>query len=133
MIVWKDLPGLDEAIEAAGHKAYWENDRLVVSDEAAVQKLIDGYDPLPYAKREKKRRIAEEAFERVKMLCPAIESYAQLELEVERWLSIAPAARSPTVAYKKLIDTVVAARNAFAQVNDATTLSAVEVVTPMWP
>lgn len=133
MIVWKELPGLDEAIAAAGQKAYWEDGRLVVSDEAAVQKIIDSYDPLPYAKREKKRRIAEEALERVKMLFPAIESYAQLELEVERWLSISPAARSPTVSYKRLIDTVLAARSAFSEVNGATTLSAVESVKPKWP
>lgn len=133
MITWKNLPGLDEAIAAAGHRVYWENNKLVVSDELAVQAIIDTYDPLPYVKREKKRKIAEDAFERVRMLFPALASYDQLELEVERWLSIAAAARNPTPAYKKLIDTVQAARFAFAAVNVATTATEVEAVAPAWP
>ncbi|GIW55335.1 MAG: hypothetical protein KatS3mg082_1739 [Nitrospiraceae bacterium] len=133
MITWKNLPGVDEAIAAAGHKVYWENDQLVVSDEKAVQAIIDTYDPLPYVKREKKRKIAEEAFERVRMLFPALASYDQLELEVERWLSIAAVARNPTPAYKKLIDTVVAARAAIAAVNSASTVADVETLVPVWP
>lgn len=45
--------GLHDAIRAAGHWLYFRGNQWVSSDDAAVQAIIDAYDPLPEARRAK--------------------------------------------------------------------------------
>lgn len=53
-------PGLHDAIAAAGHKLIEVDGVWVASDEAAVQAIIDSFDPLPAAKLAKWRAIQAE-------------------------------------------------------------------------
>lgn len=45
--------GLHEAVRAAGHRLEQVNGQWLADDAAAVQAIIDGYDPLPEAKARK--------------------------------------------------------------------------------
>ncbi len=53
-------PGLHAAIRKAGHWLRDENGVFVSSDDAAVQSIIDTYDPLPEAKSAKWRKVQAE-------------------------------------------------------------------------
>ena len=46
-------PGLHSAIAQAGHWLRQENGVWISSDDAAVQAIIDGYDPAPVARAAK--------------------------------------------------------------------------------
>ncbi len=50
-------PGLHAAINRAGEWMREENGKWISSDDAAVQAIIDGYDPLPLAREKKWREI----------------------------------------------------------------------------
>jgi hypothetical protein len=52
--------GLFAAIEAAGHRLWQHNREWVSTDDAAVQTIIDAFDPLPEAKAAKWREVQAE-------------------------------------------------------------------------
>lgn len=131
-------PGLHDAIFAAGH---WLKDsgrvgdanRWIASDEAAVQTIIDGYNPLAYDKKVKIAQIKADGLARIRTVFPAITDFEALALVRDQFLSVAPAARQPTANLQKMIDIYVAGANAIGSVNAATTSAQVAVIVPAWP
>lgn len=146
MINYQTLPGLAEHLEQNGYRVikrdgvfvgYDSNGNLSELIDSAINSLIANYDPLHFAKAEKRDAIKVEGLSRISAVFPAINDLDELKLEQERWLSIAPAARQPTTDYQQAIDIYVAARNAITSINSETDLSVViayDVVTgPSWP
>jgi len=146
MINYQTLPGLAEHLEQNGYRVIKRDGVFVGYDsngnsseliDSAINSLIDGYDPIEFAKAEKRDAIKVEGLSRISAVFPAINDLDELKLEQERWLSIAPAARQPTSDYQKAINIYVAARNAITSINsetDWTVVNAYDVVTgPSWP
>lgn len=124
---------LHAAIRAAGHWLREENGAWVSSNDEAVQAIIDAYDPLPDYKTERVAAIKAEGLDRIQAVFPAINSFDELALIRELFLSILPAARSPTANWQRMIDIYTAGRNAATAVNSATTKQQVDAVIPAWP
>lgn len=102
-------------------------------DEQAAQAIINAADVLPEYKDERVAAIKAEGLARIQAVLPAIDSFDALELAREQWLSIAPAARTPTAAWTSVINIYTAGRNAAILVRAAANLTAVDAVTPAWP
>ena len=133
MITYIEKFGLQAAIIAAGH---WivQNDQVWVTDnDAAVQAIIDAYDPLVATKVAKINSIKLDGLAHVAAIFPALDSFDMISLEAERWQSLVSGAKSPTANYSKLIATYVAATNGIAAVNAAVDLAGVAAVTVVWP
>ncbi len=124
---------LHEAIRAAGHYLRQENGVWISSNDAAVQAIIDNFDPLPDYKADRIAAIKTEGLTRIQAVFPAINSFDELALIRDLFLSILPAARSPTANWQRMIDIYTAGRNAVIGVNNATTKQQVDAVTPAWP
>jgi len=147
-VTWNDLPGLSDYLVDNGYMvadadgtykafALLDNDRQGTDVDATVQTLIDGYNPLTYARNIKNQEIKDEGLLRVQAVFPAITGFDDLQIERERYLSIAAAARSATTDYQKMIDIYVAGANAIAQNNleaDWSVVSSFDPITgPSWP
>jgi hypothetical protein len=89
--------------------------------DAAVQAIVDAYDPLPDAKNEKIAELKQEALSRINAVLPAINSFDELELVCEQFLSIAPAARTPTATFQQVIDLYQAVKAGVVSINALTT------------
>lgn len=124
---------LHEAIRKAGHWLREENGEWKSSDDAAVQAIIDTFDPLPDYKAERIAAIKADGLARIQAVFPAINSFDELALIREMFLSVLPAARSPTANWQRMIDIYTAGRNAITAVNKATTQAQVDAVSPAWP
>lgn len=125
--------GLHRAIAAAGHKLRQVNQVWRSSNDAAVQAIIDSYDPLPDYKSTKIAAIKAEAVTRMQAVLAGIESVNQVELMAELWLSIASAARSPTAKMTSVINIYNAAKTGIASCNAATTKAQLDAVVVNWP
>lgn len=95
------------------------------------QEVVDGLMP---------QRIAEikntEGLPRLQAVMAAIQTWDQVELIREQWLSVAPAARAPTATFQSLIDIYQAGRDAVIAVKamDRAQLEAYNAATdPAWP
>lgn len=55
-IRWREVPGLAEALDAAGIRVWGQDGAYHASDEIAAQAIIDAYDPLAEMQR---RRLAD--------------------------------------------------------------------------
>jgi len=147
-ITWSDLPGLSDYLVDNGYMvadadgvykafALLENDRQGEDIDVAAQALIDAYNPLTYVRSIKNQEIKDEGLSRVQVVFPAITGFDDLQIERERYLSIAPAARSATTDYQKMIDIYVAGANAITQNNLEADWSVVDtynpVTGPSWP
>lgn len=136
-------PKLHEAIRRAGWSLKQINGEMVASDaqgratpeaEAAVQAIIDAFDPLPDHKADKIEAIKAEGLARIHDTFPAITSFDQLDLIHDLYLSILPAARtSPTARWQRMVNIWQAGQAAITQVRNATTQAQVDAVTPAWP
>lgn len=124
---------LHDAIRKAGHWLREENGVWKSSNDAAVQAIIDAFDPLPDYKAERIAAIKADGLARIQAVFPAINSFDELALIRELFLSILPAARAPTANWQRMIDIYTAGRNAVIAVNSATTKALVDAVTPAWP
>lgn len=89
--------------------------------DAAVQAIVDAYDPLPDAKNEKIAELKQEALSRINAVLPAINSFDELELVREQFLSVAPAARTPTATFQQVIDLYQAGKAGVVSINALTT------------
>lgn len=125
--------GLHAAIRAAGHSLREENGVWISSDDATVQALIDGYDPLPAIKADRNAEIKADGLARIQAVFPAIGSFDELHLVREQWLSIKVTARGATADFQRMIDIYTAGRDALTAVNAATTAEQVAAVAPAWP
>ncbi len=125
--------GLHDAVRAAGHWLAQVNGVWQSSNDAAVQSIIDSYNELPHYKARKIAAIKLDGLARIQAVFPAISDFAELALLREMYLSIAPAARSPTSNWQRMIDIYTAGQIAVAAVNAATTKAQVDAVSPSWP
>lgn len=137
MINFIDKAGLYEAIEAAGHTLHQEDNVWIPSDEAAVQLIIDNHDELPLLKSTKIAELKKEGLARVNLTFPAVTNFDELDLIKEQFLSVAPAARSPTVDFQKMIDIVQVGKDAVTSINALTVANDIKnydvMNTPNWP
>lgn len=124
---------LHAAIGAAGHRLWQENGVWKSTNDTAVQAIIDAFDPLPNYKADRIAAIKADGLARIQAVFPAINSFDELVLIRELFLSVLPAARSPTANWQRMIDIYTAGRNAVIAVNSATTKAQVDAVTPAWP
>jgi len=125
--------GLHAAIAAAGHSLVQRDGVWLSSNDLAVQNIIDAYNELGDQKATRNAAIKADGLARINALFPAIQSLDDIAFQAEFWLSIAPAARSPTVNFSKIINIYSAAKTAITAVNACTTKAQIDAVTPAWP
>ncbi len=127
MIVYTEKGfGLHEAITAAGHYLVQTDGEWVSSDDAAVQAIIDAYDPLPPAKAAKIAAINAECRARL------IARFGTAEEQVSRSLGLYGA--DEQLALSAGISATVDASNAASNaVLAAADISAVGAVSANWP
>lgn len=104
--------GLHGAIEDSGHYIQRISSVWHCDDALAVQEIIDNYDELAARKAQKADEIKAEGLKRINAVFPALDSLDDIQLVAEQWLSIAPAARQPTVDFQTGIDIYSAAKAA---------------------
>lgn len=124
---------LHDAVRRAGHQLWEENGEWKSSNDAAVQAIIDGFDPLPEYKAEKVKVIKADGLSRIQQVFPAIKDFDDLQFTRELYLSIAPAARQPTTQWQRMLSIYTAGQTAITAVNNATTQAQVDAVSPAWP
>ena len=137
MINYIEKPGLCDAITAAGFNLVDADGVFVSENDVAVQAIIDSYDPLPYAKKEKINELKTEGLSRINVVFPAVTDFDELDLIREQWLSIAPAARQPTADFQTMIDIVQAGKIARQAINAMTIVAEIQAydvaIDPVWP
>lgn len=124
---------LHAAVRAAGHSLWEENGVWKSSNDAFVQDIINNYDGFADYKADRIAAIKADGLARIQAVFPAINSFDELALVREMYLSIAAAARIPTSNWQRMIDIYTAGRNAATAVNNATTKQQVDAVIPAWP
>jgi hypothetical protein len=127
--------GLHNAVFAAGHKL-WSIDAVWFSDDdAAVQAIIDAYDPLPDQKADAIAAVKATGVEKIATIFPALDNIDVINLVAELYLSIAPAARAPTANFSKIAAVYTAAKNGIGTINAATSKAGVDAAVAgiTWP
>lgn len=124
---------LHAAVRAAGHSLWEENGVWKSSNDVVVQTIVDNYNDFADYKTDRIAAIKADGLARIQAVFPAINSFDELALIRDLFLSILPAARSPTANWQRMIDIYTAGRNAVIGVNNATTKQQVDAVTPAWP
>jgi len=126
-------------IEAAGHSV-WTHDGIVLStDDAAVQLIIDTYDPLSEAKLEKIEELKIEGLRRANLIyddedkvfasVAAIELLIDIDATYDR--SVSPATR--LVSVNQLLNTFKTARTAINSLNTLVEIEGYNVtIDPGW-
>jgi hypothetical protein len=107
--------------------------KLDTTRDVEVQAFINAYDPLPYAKKLKIAALKVEGVARAQAVFEGIKDFGDLDLVSQIVQSIAPASRSLTARITTLSQIWTAGKNAVDAVNAATTVAAVNAVTPAWP
>ncbi len=126
-------PGLHSSVGAAGHQLSQVDGVWVSSNDVAVQAIIDAYNPLPDLKAKKVDFLVAQGMVLVQQVMPGIQTFDQLDLVKEQYLSLLTAARAPTARFQKLIDIYTVGETAINQVKAATTQAQVDAVNPVWP
>jgi len=116
-----------------------------------IENIINAYDDLlaaqalrniPSLSLEEQRQskiitIKNEGLRRIQLRIPGVSSFDQLDLIKEQWLSITPAARTPTIDFQYVIDIWQAGKDAIINVNSFITITNIiaydEINTPTWP
>ena len=125
--------GMHETIRAAGHWLREQNGVWISSNDAAVQALINSYNPLPRYKSDRIAAIKLDGLARIQVVFPAIKDFDALLLVREQYLSVAVASRTPTASMTSAINIYSAATTAIASVNAAASKAAVDAVVVAWP
>ena len=133
-----NFPGLGEYLSEQGivveHRfQQGQAPQWLARDAAATQAVIDGFNPLPYAKKYKAAAIKAEGLARIRAVFPAITDFDELQLVTNIMQSILPAAKSLTAGMTTAAQIYTAAQNALTAVQNATTVAQVRAVTPAWP
>lgn len=118
--------GLFDAIIAAGHFLVQRDGVWSSDNDAAVQAIIDAYDPLPDLKAAKAQAIKDEGIARINGRFPWIANLDAIHWYAAFWQSIAPAARQATPDFQFVIDVYTAAAAAIATVNGYTAAASVQ-------
>jgi hypothetical protein len=90
-------------------------------------------ESLAEAKARRRWQIQRDGLTRMQSRFPALDSFGAVQLVREIYLSVAPAARVPTVDALFIINTYTAGMTALDAVNAATTIAQVDAVAPAWP
>jgi len=138
--------GMIEAIELAEYTIREHDGVFIASDvngvksnniDLTVQAIVDSFNPIPYAKKGKRKELNDEGLRRIQLIFPAISDFDELDLVREQFLSTKATARNPTVKFQQLIDTVQARNQARTSINALTTVADINnydvVNTPTWP
>ena len=135
-------PWMHDYIVDQGHFLQQHDGVWVSDDDAAVQAIIDAFDPLPYAKEARRLDLLTEAGRRAAEVYAFIgevtDAAAFYDFAEDLVLTIKPAARDPLparlAAFQAIRDTVTAT---LAQLNAATDWQAIMAYdvgnTPNWP
>jgi hypothetical protein len=126
--------GLHEAIVAAGHWLFEKDGVWISSDDVAVQAIIDSYDSLPHAKKERVRQIREEAVGRSsRRIWAGVRDYDDLRMlrDLYESVNIVGATRKPRM--DDLVAMHDAVEQALTEVQAATTVAQVRAVVVNWP
>jgi hypothetical protein len=136
--------GLWDAIYAAGYSkfggvdgVYYVNpdNRADTSHDAAVQAIINGYDPLPAYKATAVTGIKATAIQKIQTIFPFLDNIDVVNFVAELWQSLVSAAKSPTANMTKVINVYTTAKTGIANVNAATSNTGVDsaVAAIVWP
>lgn len=88
--------GLHIAVAEAGHWLAQIDGEWQSSDDAAMQTIIDGYDPVPFEKEQKKAELELEFLKRIQVIFPSITSIGHFKLALNIILSIDAGSRTLT-------------------------------------
>lgn len=144
MIIWNEKgKGLHRALSEAGLYVHHEMQNGIAvaigrgGNDAAIQAIIDNYDELPDRKVDKHNEIKTEALSRITTIFPAITDLDELQLVVEQWKSVVPAARQATTDFQSMIYTYQAARDGIVEVMALVDVDSVKAFNPqtdiVWP
>ncbi len=132
---------LHDEIKRQGFSLFQKDDVWIADNDAAVQNIINTFDPLPEAKKEKRKELKTEAMNRavsVYEFIEDIEPVSFFQFAEDLFTSILPAARDTLkpnlLALKDIRDTAndaIDAINALATLN--TVLSYDVINDPTWP
>lgn len=129
--------GLHRAVVAAGHLLECRDGVWVSSNDAAVQAIINSYNPLSDFKVDKIAAIKAEGLRRAQLVFPALEQFDELRLLRELLLSIRATSLQVTADIARARDIYVVGSNAISTVNAFTTLAQVTAYNPVtgpgWP
>ena len=144
--------GLHEAVTAAGYFIRNVDGVRIATDssgnqsaetDVAVQAIIDSYDPLSYAKKQKVKELRSELLARIRVIYPDAENIpddtfdAILDITHDVYKSIVAGSRSPNSDWSSTLDTRTARKDARNIIEAYTTVAEVEaydvVTDPAWP
>ena len=127
--------GMWNAIRTAGHTLVDANGVYSSDNDAAVQAIINAYNPLADQKVTAILALEATALQKMQTLFPALNNIDTVNLVAELWNSILPAGHSPTANWQKIINVYVAGTNGIAAVNAATTKPLIDaaVAAIVWP
>lgn len=122
----------------------YEQAGFVLVPDYVVPGMIDNGDgtfsnppvPLEVKREEMIDAVRNEGLSRMQEVLPGIDNFDTLDLIKEVWLSIAPAARAPTVSFQYIIDVYQAGKTAINFLKTATESqidSYDPVLSPSWP
>ena len=136
--------GLIDALRAAGYPRFGSIDRVFhadcdnptdTSNDAAVQAIIDAYDPLPDQKADAVAAIKATALEKMQTLFSSLSDIDTVNLVAELWQSLVSQAKSPTTDWQTVINIYTAAKGGIQSVNAATDQAGIDsaVAGITWP
>lgn len=112
---------LHKAIVEAGYSIARVDGVWITSDDVAVQAIIDSFDYVASLKEDKRDELKTEGLTRIQQVMPAIQTFDDLQLVKEQYLSVKAASRSATTAMQSIIDIYTAGVAGIAQINALTT------------
>lgn len=141
--VYTDKLGLREHLASLGISINWiksDDDGAYYVEDGREQETIDAiaaYDELPTWKTQKIAEIKAEGISRLAADFPFLANWETIEFMVELWLSLVPAAKSPTPKFLNVIDIYSAGKAATVAVNVLDNVASVQVydsvTDPNWP
>jgi hypothetical protein len=135
--------GLILAIKQAGFNIFNNNGVFITNpanpadttNDAAVQNIINTYDPLPYYKQQAIGRIEAKGLGKIQTIFPSLANIDTVNLVAQLYLSIVPASRAPTTQFGNAASVYNAAQSAITNINAATTQPGVDSAEAgvVWP
>jgi hypothetical protein len=136
--------GMWKAIWAAGHPnfgsvngVYFGNttNQSDTTQDAAIQAIINAYNPLPDYQATAVAAIEATALAKMQTLFPALNSIDTVNLVAELWKSLTAGSKAPTTNWQSIINVYTAAVNGITAVNAAANQAAINsaVAAITWP
>jgi len=136
--------GFHIAVAEAGYHIEQHGDGNFYSDnDVEVQAIHDSYNPLPNAKRLKRKELNTEQRSRMILVYPDAEDIQEdifdviIDMCFDVFRSVINASRSPNAGWQAVLDIRTAKRNARLEINAFTSVAEIEaynvVTQPAWP